>query len=180
MVSSRCIALVNQKLNLIGLDFISLHMGEIKLEAIATYEQISLLKTVLEGTGLELIENRHAVLIESIKNTVREYVHQSDDQYPKFKSSQYIQQKLGYNYTYLANIFSEHTGGTIEHFIIAHKIESVKAFLLYDELTLTEIAYKMSYSSPAHLSHQFKRTTGFTPSAFKKLKEKSFSGYDNV
>lgn len=106
-------------------------------------------------------------------------IHYAEDM-PKIKNSEYISQKLEHDYTYLANLFSESTGITIEHYIIIHKIEKVKELLLYDELNLTEISYKLNYSSVAHLSSQFKKITGLTPSYFKKLKDKKRNALENV
>jgi len=119
------------------------------------------------------------VLIEKIKNVIVEMIHYADE-LPKTNFSDYIGEKLGHDYTYLANLFSEVEGTTIEHFIIAHKIEKVKELLVYDELTLTEISYKLNYSSVAHLSNQFKKVTGLTPTHFKQLKEKRRQGLENV
>jgi AraC-like DNA-binding protein len=117
------------------------------------------------------MDDKKAILIERIKSVIVEMVHYMDEM-PKTKSSIYISEKLKHDYTYLANLFSEATGITIEHFIISHKIERVKELLLYDELNLTEISYKLNYSSVSHLSSQFKKVTGLTPSFFKKLKDK--------
>src|SRR5579862_3648406 len=117
------------------------------------------------------MDDKKAMLIEKIRNVIVEMVHYSDD-VPRVNFSDYLSEKLNYDYTYLANLFSEVTGITIEHFIIAHKIERVKELLLYDELNLTQISYKLNYSSVAHVSNQFKKVTGLTPTFFKKLKQK--------
>ena len=130
-------------------------------------------------SGLELMENKKAILIEKIKLVIIEMVHYSDE-YPRIKNSKFISEKLQNDYTYLANLFSEVTGITIEQYIIAHKIERVKELLLYDELNLTEISYKLNYSSVAHLSNQFKKITGLTPTFFKKLKEKRRQTLDSL
>jgi AraC-like DNA-binding protein len=125
------------------------------------------------------MDNRKAILIDKIKNIIVEMVHYSDEPL-KINFSDYLSEKLGYDYTSLANLFSETTGVTIEHFIIAHKIERVKELLLYDELNLSEISYLLNYSSIGHLSNQFKKVTGLTPSFFKKLKHKRLDSLENV
>ena len=125
------------------------------------------------------MDDKKAILIEKIKNVIVEMVHY-EDELPKTNFSDYLSEKLNYDYTYLANIFSEVTGITIGHFIIVHKIERVKELLLYDELTLTEISYKLNYSSVAYLSNQFKKVTGLTPSFFKNLKHKRRNALDNL
>ncbi|NTW31235.1 MAG: AraC family transcriptional regulator, partial [Bacteroidetes bacterium] len=130
-------------------------------------------------SGLELMDDKKAILIEKIKNLVVELIHYTDET-PKINYSDYLSKKLNYDYTYLANLFSEVTGFTIEHYIIAHKIERVKELLLYDELNLTQISYKLNYSSVSHLSSQFKKVTGLTPTFFKHLKHKRLITLDNV
>lgn len=155
MVSIRCKMVVKSELDKLGLNYGAIELGEVEVDENITAAQRSELKTALHTSGLELMDDPKAILIEKIKNVIIEMVHYSDEM-PIVKYSEYISEKLSYDYTYLANIFSEVKGVTIEHFIIAHKIERVKELLLYDELTLTEIAYKMNYSSVAHLSNQFK------------------------
>ena len=125
------------------------------------------------------MDDKKSVLIEKIKDVVIEMVHY-EDELPKVNFSDYLAEKLGYNYTYLANLFSETEGTTIEHFIIIHKIERVKELIIYDELNLTEIAWKLHYSSVAHLSNQFKKITGLTPSFFKSLKNKKRNNLENL
>ena len=129
------------------------------------------LKTALLDSGLELMDDKKAVLIEKVKSVIIEMVHYADE-LPKINYSDYISEKLKYDYTYLSNLFSEVKGITIQQFIIIHKIERVKELLLYDELNLTEISYRMQYSSVAHLSNQFKKITGLTPSEFRHLKDR--------
>jgi AraC-like DNA-binding protein len=126
-----------------------------------------------------LMDDKKSVLIEKIKDVVIEMVHY-EDELPRVNFSDYLTEKLGYNYTYLANLFSETEGTTIEHFIIMHKIERVKELIIYDELNLTEIAWKLHYSSVSHLSNQFKKITGLTPSFFKSLKNKKRSNLENL
>lgn len=130
-------------------------------------------------SGLELLDDKRAILIERIKNVIVQMIHYEDD-LPKVKFSVYLAEQLNYDYTYLANIFSETQGTTIEHYIILHKIEKVKELIIYDELNLTEIAGKLHYSSVAHLSNQFKKVTGLTPTYFKSLKKKKRSLLEDI
>ena len=163
--------LVKTELDKLGLHYRVVELGEVEIEENITADQTEQLKSALLQSGLELMDDKKARLIEKIKNVVVEMVHY-EDEFPKTKNSEYIAGKLNHNYTYLANLFSEATGTTIEHYIIIHKIERAKELIIYDELTLTEIAWKLNYSSVAHLSNQFKKITGLTPSFFKKLKTK--------
>jgi AraC-like DNA-binding protein len=163
--------LVNDELSKIGLHFFTVDLGVAEIHEELTAEQRELLKTNLLKSGLELLDDSKSILIEKIKILIIEMVHYADE-LPQQKYSNYISEKLDYDYTYLANIFSEVKGITIQQFIIINKIERVKELLLYDELSLTEISYKLNYSSVAHLSNQFKKVTGLSPSFFKKLKNK--------
>lgn len=169
MVSLRCKMMVKEELKKLGLHFVIVNLGEIEiLEDISLAQRLELKENLLKS-GLELLDDKRSILIEKIKSTIIELIHNTDE-LPKVNYSDYISEKLGYDYTYLANIFSEVTGITIQQFIISHKIEKVKELLLYDELNLTEIAFKMHYSSVAHLSNQFKKITGLAPSFYKQLK----------
>ena len=179
MVSSRCKMIVKEELNKLGLHFITVDLGEVEVMEDLSQEQRDQIKTALFKSGLELMDDKKAVLIERIKNVIVEMVHYADEM-PKIKSSNYISELLNHDYTYLSNLFSEATGTTIEHYIIAHKIERVKELLLYNELNLTEISYRLNYSSVAHLSNQFKKVTGLTPSFFRKLKHKRRNDLENV
>jgi len=179
MVSSRCKMAVKEVLENLGLHFIVVDLGEVEIMEELTAEQTDQLKIGLIESGLELMDNKRTVLIEKIKNVITEMIHYSDE-IPKMKYSDYISEKLDYDYTYLSNLFSEIKGITIQQFIIVHKIERAKEFLLYDELTLTQIASKLHYSSVAHLSNQFKKVTGLTPSQFKQLKDKSRSPLEEI
>ncbi|MFZ4107072.1 helix-turn-helix domain-containing protein [Flavobacterium sp.] len=171
MVSNRCKMVVKEELKKIGLHFIFVDLGELEIMEDLTEVKRDLLRKGLLNSGLELMEDKKAILIEKIKNVIIEMIHYSDE-IPKVNYSDYISEKLKHDYTYLSNIFSEVKGMTIQQFIINHKIERAKELLLYDEYNLTEISYKLNYSSVAHLSNQFKKITGLTPSHFKKLKEK--------
>lgn len=169
MVSLRCKMVVKEELKKLGLHFIVVDLGEIEIMEDLTDSQHDDLKAALLESGLELMDDKRAVLIEKIKNVIVEMVHYADD-LPKINYSDYISEKLHYDYTYLSNLFSEVKGITIQQFIILHKIERVKELMLYEELNLTEISYRLQYSSVAHLSNQFKKITGLTPSQFKQLK----------
>jgi len=179
MVSQRCKMVVQAELDKLGLHYAKVQLGEAEIMENITEEQRNQLKYILLQSGLELINDQKSILIERIKNAIIELVHY-DDELPKINFSDYISDKLKHDYTYLANLFSEITGLTIEHYIIAHKIERVKELLLYDELNLTEIAYKLNYSSVAHLSNQFKKVTGLTPTFFRNLKNKKSTAADNL
>jgi AraC-like DNA-binding protein len=144
-----------------------------------TEEQKVSFRYALLCSGLELMEDKKAGLIERIKNVIVEMVHYADE-FPKLKNSEYIASRLQHDYTYLANLFSEATGMTIEQFIIQHKIARVKELIIYDELNLTEISYLLNYSSVAHLSTQFKKVTGLTPTFFKNLKVKRRQMLENL
>lgn len=171
MVSIRCIMAVKAELKNLGLHFIVVDLGEVEIMEDLNDRQLAELNTALLNCGLELMDDKKAILIERIKNVITDMIHHSDEAM-KLNYSDYIAEKLNYDYTYLSNIFSEVKGITIQQFIIVHKIERVKELLIYDELNLTEISYKLRYSSVAHLSNQFKKITGLSPSHFKKLKDK--------
>jgi AraC-like DNA-binding protein len=156
-----------------------LDLGTIEMLEDLTPEHRNALKLALLKSGLELIDDKKAVLIEKIKNIIIEMVHYTDE-LPKVNYSDYISEKLNLDYTHISKIFSEIKGITIEQFIIAHKIERVKELLLHDELNLTQISYMLNYSSVSHLSRQFKKVTGLTPSFFKQLKDKKRIALENV
>jgi AraC-like DNA-binding protein len=179
MVSIRCKMVVKSELDKLGLHYLKVELGEVNVRENITDEQRNQLKTELLKSGLELMDDKKAILIEKIKNIIVEMVHYAEE-VPKTNFSDFLSQKLSHDYTYLANLFSEVTGITIEQYMIAHKIERVKELLIYDELTLTEISYRLNYSSVAHLSNQFKKVTGLTPTFFKHLKHKKRSTLENV
>lgn len=171
MVSNRCKLAVKVALKEIGLHFVVVDLGEVEVMEDLSEEQRNRLKTLLVQSGLELMDDKRALLIEKIINVITEMIHYTDE-VPTMNYSDYISKRLDYDYTYLSNLFSEVKGTTIQQFIIIHKIERVKELLTYNELTLTEISYKLHYSSVAHLSNQFKKVTGLTPSQFKQMKDK--------
>jgi AraC-like DNA-binding protein len=170
---------VKDELKNLGLHFIIVDMGIVEIMENISAKQHEQLRVSLHKSGLELMDDKKAVLIEKIRNVIIEMVHYSDE-LPKTNFSDYLTEKLNYDYTYLANLFSEIQGTTIEKFIILHKVERVKELIIYDELSLTEIAWNMHYSSVAHLSNQFKKITGLTPSHFKKLKDKRRKAIEDI
>ena len=179
MVSLRCKIMVKEELKKLGLRYVVVDLGMVEvLEDITEVQRIQLGKNLLKS-GLELLESKKSILIEKIKNVIIEMIHHSDE-LPKVSYSEFISEKLDYDYTYLANIFSKVKGITIQQYIILHKIEKVKELILYDELNLSEISYKLHYSSPAHLSNQFKKVTGLTPSFYKKMKFKRKQNLENM
>ncbi len=170
---------VKDVLRKLGLHFIVVELGEVDIMETITHEQEDQLRIALSETGLELIDDKKAILIEKIKNVIREMVHDSDGEM-EINFSDFLSNKLHHNYTYMTNLFSEVQGTTIEHFLIAHKVERVKELIMYGEMNISEIAWKMNYSSVAHLSNQFKRTTGLSPSHFKQLKDKTRSPIEDI
>jgi len=162
---------VKEALKKLGLHFIVVDLGEVEVMETISAEQRALLILALNESGLELMDDKKSVLIEKIKNIIIEMVHHSADSI-KMNFSDYLSERLNHDYTYMANLFSEIQGTTIEQFIISHKIERIKELIIYDELNISEIAWKMNYSSVAHLSNQFKKVTGLSPSHFKQLKIK--------
>lgn len=170
MVSNPCKMMVKEELKKLGLHFIVVDLGEVDVLEDISEEQRNQLKIDLSRLGLELLEDARVVLIEKIKNIIIEMILNSDETI-KIKFSNFLSEKLHYNYTYLANLFSEVQGISIQQFMILHKIERVKELMFYDELNLKEIAYRLNYSSVAHLSNQFKKVTGLSPAHFKQLKQ---------
>lgn len=179
MVSNRCKLAVKEVLRSLGLHFIVVDLGEVEIMETLTIEQREELKIALSSSGLELMDDKRAVLIEKIKNAIVEMVHHTNEAV-KVNFSDYLSEKLNHDYTYLANLFSEVQGTSIEQFIISHKIERIKELIIYDELSITEIAWQMNYSSVAHLSNQFKKMTGLSPIHFKQLKNKRRSPIEEI
>jgi AraC-like DNA-binding protein len=181
MVSLRCKIIVRDELEKLGLRYVSLDLGMVEFseEDKVTEAQREQLRAALMKSGLELLDDKKAFLIERIKGVIIEMIHY-DDELPKVKYTEYISEKLQYDYTYLANTFSEVKGITIQQFIITHKIEKVKELLLYGQLNLTEISYKLNYSSVAHLSSQFKKITGLSPSFYKRMQKKRLTNLEDI
>lgn len=179
MVSARCKLVVKEALTKTGLHFIVVGLGEVEIMETISDKQREQLKISLSESGLELMDDKRAIMIEKIKNTIIEMVHHADEVI-KVNFSNYLSEKLNHDYTYMSNLFSEIQGTTIEQFIISHKVERIKELIIYNELSITEIAWKMNYSSVAHLSNQFKKVTGLSPSHFKLLKDKRRNPIEEV
>ena len=179
MVSNRCKIAVKEALKKLGLHYILVDLGEIDIMEDISSEQREQLNAELLELGLELMDDKRAILIERIKNVIVEMVHHSDE-IIKVNFSDYLSEKLNHDYTYLSNIFSEVQGTTIAQFLILHKIERIKELIIYDEMSISEIAWKMNYSSVAHLSNQFKKVTGLSPTHFKRQKVKNRKPIEEV
>ncbi len=171
MVCIRCKMVVASELEKLGIAYTKLNIGEVEVMGGMSDELKEQLDTELKKSGLELMNDKKSQLIEKIKNIIIELIHYSEEEL-KINFSVFLAEKLKLDYTYIANVFSEVTGTTIQQFIIKHKIERAKELLVYDELNLSEIAWKLNYSSVQHLSNQFKKITGLTPSHFKELRDK--------
>lgn len=174
MLSDRCKQLVNEELNKMAISHDPVKIGEVQLHSGLTVEQFDELKERLAHIGLLVIEDKRKMLIERIKSIIQSLIYQSGD-IPKVKHSSYISERVDRDYNYLAGLFSELEGITIEQYIIAHRVERVKELILEGRLTITEIAHRLQFSSVAHLSNQFKKITGLTPTRFK---EKQLSGFE--
>jgi len=170
---------VKAELEKLGLHYVDVKIGEANIIERIDSRKLDQLDIALRKSGLELMDNKKSILVEQIKNAIIDLVHYTEEQI-KVNLSDYLCERLNYDYTYLANLFSEVKGITIEKFYLTHKIEKVKELIVYDELNLTEIAYKMHYSSVAHLSNQFKKYTGLTPTHFKNLKNKRRGTLEDV
>lgn len=170
---------VKAELEKLGLHYVDVKIGEANIIENIQPEQLEQLDAALRKSGLQLMDDKKSILVEKIKSAIIELVHYTDEQI-KVNLSDFLSEKLNHDYTYLSNLFTEVKGTTIEKFYLAHKTERVKELIVYDELNLTEIAYKMHYSSVAHLSNQFKKITGLTPSHFKKLKNKRRGTLEDV
>jgi AraC-like DNA-binding protein len=179
MISTRCKIFVKNVLKAMGLHFVILELGEVDIMENITTTQREHLRTELQDVGLELMEDKRAILLEKIKCTIINVVHNREED-KRINFSHYLSEKLGYDYTYLANVFSEYSGTTIEQYTIAQKVEHIKELITYDELNFAEIAWKMNYSSAAHLSNQFKKVTGLSPSQFKSLRNRKRIAIDEV
>ena len=179
MVSLRCKLMVEAELEKLGIEYTSVELGEAEISQNISMTLQEELKTSLRKVGLDLIHDPKSILVEKIKSLIIEMIH-FDRELPKMNYSDYISQKLNYNYCYLANLFSERNGTSIREFIIAHKIERAKELFLYQQLTFSEIVWRLHYSSLPHLSAQFKKVTGLTPSLFKKMKQKKLVALENL
>jgi YesN/AraC family two-component response regulator len=179
MVSLRCKIIVQTVLECLEVCFNNVELGHVEINEDLTSSQVESVKTALKHYGLEVMEDRESIIVEKIRNAIVEMIHYNEE-LPVVNFSNYLGEKLNYDYHYLSNLFSKMKGTTIEQYIIAHKIERVKMMMMYDELTLTEIAYRLHYSNIAHLSNQFKKVTGITPSKFRKMKHKKRTALENI
>jgi AraC-like DNA-binding protein len=170
---------VRSELENLGIHFVNVKIGEAEILENISSDEKNKLDIALKKSGLELLDDKKSMLVEKVKNAIVEQVHYTEEQI-KVNLSDYLSEMLGYDYTYLANLFMEVKGTTIEQFFIHHRIERAKELLVYNELTLTEIAYKLHFSSVAHLSRQFKKVTGLTPTHFRLMKNKRRGMLDNV
>ena len=177
MVCIRCKIVVRTELERLGLQWESVELGEAVVKDPVTTQQIQELNEALLKSGLEVMDDKKSQLIEKIKTIVIEQIHYADEPLD-INFSEFLVSKLNYDYTYLSNLFTLTQGITLEHYIIGHKIEKVKELLVYEELTVSEIAFRMNYSSAAHLSKQFKKVTGLTASQFKNLQSRRFKDRD--
>ena len=179
MVSLRCKMMVKSELDKLGLQYTVVELGEIHIIGTLSKEKINELGIALIKIGLELLDNKKTQLVEKIKNVVIEMVHYAEE-LPRTNFSDYLSEKLQMDYSNMSNIFSQIKGITIEHYIVIHKIEKVKELLIYDELSIKEIAFKMNYSGSSHLSNQFKKVTGLTPTFFKTMKNYRRNGLEDL
>jgi AraC-like DNA-binding protein len=179
MLSARSKMEVKEVFKKLNLHFVFVEMGEVEIMETLNAEQLEELKQALLRIGLELMDDKKAVLIDKIKNVVIDIVHFSEENI-KINFSQHLSEKLNHNYTYMANLFSQIQGTTIEQFMISHKVERIKELIIYDEMNISEIAWKMNYSSVAHLSNQFKKITGLTPTQFKQLKNRTRTPIEEI
>ncbi|MBK7884586.1 MAG: helix-turn-helix transcriptional regulator [Chitinophagaceae bacterium] len=179
MVSLRCKLMVKSELEKLGIDYKSIELGEVQLVKPLSETNRQKLKTELHKLGLEIMIDKKAILIEKIINIVVQMVHHSDE-LPNVNFSTFLSEKMQQDYHKMSEIFSNTKGITIEHFIILHKVEKIKELIIYDEFNLTEISYKMHYSSVAHLSRQFKQVTGLTPTFFKSLSNRERENIEDL
>lgn len=179
MVCNRCILVVRQELDKVGIQYKDVALGEVEADDETPKEQIHEFSSRLNALGFELLDNSRQQLIEKIKNAIIKHVHYNeDDNLHNF--SAILSEKLHRDYSYLSSLFSEVEGTTIEKYIINQKIEKVKELIIYDQLSLSEIAYKLGYSSVAHLSAQFKKVTGLTPSHFRQVGQNKRKPLDKI
>jgi len=180
MVCNRCIKVVGEELEKLGIPVVSIELGRVKLKNPLHEEEIVKVKDVLSENGFELIDDKKSRTIERIKTLVIELIHYQKEKAQHINFSDFIASEIGYDYSYLSNLFSSVEGTTLEKYIISQKIEKVKELLVYDELTLSEIAFQLGYSSVQHLSNQFKKVTGLSPSHFKHIKENKRKPLDAI
>ena len=180
MVCNRCIKVVDEEISKLGFEIKSIELGKVVLSRIPNDNEKEKIEASLLNNGFELIDDKKSKTIAEIKTIIIEHVHYDKEKNEHTNFSDFLAKKMGYDYSYLSNLFSSVEGTTIEKYIINQKIEKVKELLVYGELTLNEISYYMGYSSVQHLSNQFKKTTGLSPSHFKKIKENKRKPIDKV
>jgi YesN/AraC family two-component response regulator len=180
MVCNRCIKVVREELTDLGFTIESIELGEVKLNEQLSEKDAGEIRQVLADNGFELIDDKKSWIINRIKTLIIEYIHHDREKPDYLNLSDFLARETDYDYSYLSNLYSSVEGQTIEHFLILQKVEKVKELLVYDEMTLNEISYQMGYSSVQHLSHQFKKVTGLTPSHFKKIKKKKRKPLDKI
>ncbi|SFX52242.1 transcriptional regulator, AraC family [Cytophaga hutchinsonii ATCC 33406] len=171
MVSNCCKLMVKNEFNKLGIKISRIELGELEVKQKISLRQFDKIRSVLKKNGHELMEDKKSIQIEKVKAAIINTIHYSDE-LPEVKFSEYLSTKLECDYTYLSNLFSEVTGTTLQQFIIVHKIERAKELIIYNEMSLKEIAFKLHYSSLPHFSNQFKKITGLSPVFFKSLKKK--------
>lgn len=179
MVSLRCKMMVKSELEKLGMTCSLVELGEVRIIGKLTKEKMNEFEAALKEMGLELLDNKKTRLVEKIKTTVIEMIHY-DEELQQINFSDFLSEKIGMHYTTISTVFSQSKCITLEHFIMIHKIERVKELLIYDELSIKEIAYKMNYSSSSHLSNQFKKVTGLTPTFFKTMKTFRRKGLEDL
>ena len=179
MESDRCIEMVKNELSRLGVNYKMVELGKVEVKEIISVEKLQSIDKALRSSGLELMVDQKILIIEKIKDAVHQMIHISDD-ISKLNFSEYISKKVNHNYPYLSNLFSGTQGITIEKYLILQKIERVKELLVYGEFSLSDIAYKLQYRSVAHLSNQFKKITGLTPSFFRQFRNNKRRKSKNV
>lgn len=180
MVCNRCIKVVREELTKIGYQVGPIELGKVEIQNQVNKSELEKINEVLNDNGFELIDDRKSRIIDQIKTAIIELVHYDKEKAEHINISDFLSGEIGYDYSYLSNLFSSVEGTTIEKYIIHQKIEKVKELLVYDEYTLNEIAFHLGYSSVQHLSNQFKKVTGLSPSHFKKIKEFKRKPLDEV
>lgn len=179
MVCYRCKIVVGRIMKMNNIETNHIELGEVELTNPIDEQQLNLIKNELEEVGFELIDNKRSKLIEQVKTLIIQLIHQENSEL-KVNLSDYLSEKTNLDYKYISNLFSEMEGQTIEKYFIHQKIEKVKELMVYDELSLSEIAFQLNYSSVAHLSAQFKKITGLTPSVFKQLNKHNRKSIDKI
>lgn len=181
MVCDRCKKVVKEELESIGLEVTRIELGDIEISQELDSNQITQVRQLLEKNGFELLDDQRQALVEQLRTLLIEEIQHLKGNKPESQNfSDYLSQKTGYDYSYLSHLFSIETGSTIEHYLIAQRIEKIKEWLSYNELSISEMAWKLGYSSSSHLSNQFKKVTGLTPGQYKKNNDKNRQTLDKV